>query len=160
MDEQPFTVALEQRENFEFSVWFDDPALAAITLDEPAPLGAGRGPNAARLLGAAVGHCLSASLLFCLRKSRVPVKRMRARVAGKIIRNERGRLRIGELRVELDPEIAPADRARVGKCLEIFEDFCIVTGSVRQGIDVSVAVVEGALGSSGPVPVGSAGVAG
>jgi hypothetical protein len=29
----------------------------------------------------------------------------------------------------------------VGRCLDLFEDFCIVTESVRKGIDVQVKVV-------------------
>lgn len=31
-------------------------------------------------------------------------------------------------------------RERMGRCLEIFESFCTVTESVRQGIDVKVSV--------------------
>jgi len=95
--------------------------------------------NAARLLAAAVGHCLGASLLFCLRRSRIPVKQLRVTVAGTLVRNERGRLRIGEIRVSLAPDITPEDRDRIGRCLDVFEDYCIVTESVRQGIPVTVA---------------------
>jgi len=32
------------------------------------------------------------------------------------------------------------DRVRMRRCIEMFEDFCIVTQSVRKGIDVKVAV--------------------
>ena len=103
-------------------------------------LGAGRGPSAARLLAAAIGHCLGASLLFCLRKSRIEVEELRTTVEGTVVRNERGRLRVGAIRAKLAPEVAPGDRDRMGRCLELFEDFCIVTESVRQGIPVVVEV--------------------
>ena len=46
-------------------------------------------------MGAAVGNCLAASLLFCLEKARVPVTDIRARVEGYVVRNESGRLRVG-----------------------------------------------------------------
>jgi organic hydroperoxide reductase OsmC/OhrA len=111
-------------------------------MDEPPPLGEGRGPNAARILGAAIGHCLSASLLFCLKKTRVEVSAMETKVTGTVERNEKGRLRIGTIRVQLSPEIAREDRVRIGRCLEMFEDYCIVTQSVRKGIEVDVQVAE------------------
>lgn len=33
-----------------------------------------------------------------------------------------------------------ADAAALGNCLDVFEDFCVVTQSVREGIDVEVTV--------------------
>lgn len=47
---------------------------------------------------------------------------------------------IGEIRVRLAPEVAPEQRERMERCLDLFEDFCIVTESVRQGIQVDVEV--------------------
>jgi len=111
-----------------------------LTLDEPPPLGEGSGPNAARLIAAAVGNCLAASLAFCLKRSRIPLKQLRATVEGTLVRNERGRQRIGEIRVKLAPDVAPEDRDRMERCLELYEDFCIVTESVRNGIPISVEV--------------------
>lgn len=109
-------------------------------MDEPPPLGEDHGPNAARLLAAAVGNCLSASALFCLRKARINVKGMRTTVQASLTRNDQRRLRIGGIQVKLQPEVHPEDKDRIGRCLELFEDFCVVTQSVRRGIDVKVEV--------------------
>ena len=96
------------------------------------------------LLGAAVGNCLSASLLFCLQKSRVEVAGISTRVQGELRRNDAGRLRIGHLDVEITLDTAAADGKKVTRCLSLFEDFCVVTASVRQGISVAVNVVDAA----------------
>lgn len=138
--EQGFRVELELREGYEFRADFPGTDLAPLVLDEPPPLGAGRGPNAARLLAAAVAHCLSASALYCLRRARVAVRRLHADVHGTLVRNERGRLRLGTLQVTLRPEVEPGARERLSRCLELFEDFCVVTQSVRAGLDVQVTV--------------------
>jgi uncharacterized OsmC-like protein len=107
-------------------------------MDEPAPLGADAGPGPSQLLAAAVANCLCASLLFCARKARVETGRIRADVTASYVRNESGRLRIGNMRVQLDPDFP--DPATAGRCLEIFEEFCIVSQSVRQGIPIEVEI--------------------
>lgn len=140
MDERDFAVTLTLRDGYGFSVDFEQAGVPDLLVDEPPPLGAGQGPNATRVLAAALGHCLGASLLFCLRKSRIAVKELRTRVEGTVVRNAQGRLRIGQVRVRLEPEVAPELRERMGRCQDLFEDFCIVTQSVRQGIDVQVDV--------------------
>ncbi|HET9077621.1 MAG TPA: OsmC family protein [Acidimicrobiales bacterium] len=138
-----FEVSLDQEDLYRFMVQFGQDGVEPLAVDEPAPLGAGAGPNASRLLAAAVGHCLSASALFCLSRARIPVHGVHTTVSGELGRNERGRLRIDGLRVKLDLDVADADRARMGRCLELFEDFCVVTASVRDGIPVEVEVASG-----------------
>ena len=116
------------------------------TVDEPMPIGRGAGPNAARLLAAAVGNCLAASLLFCLEKARVPIDHLEAHVEGTFERDDRNRLRIAGLSVTLMPDLGVEEgpTPRFDRCLDIFEDFCVVTQSVRAGIDVEVRVERGA----------------
>ena len=57
-----------------------------------------------------------------------------------IVRNQNKRLRVGRVEVTIDPKLAQADNAKAAGCLPLFEDFCTVTQSIRQGIDVHVAV--------------------
>jgi uncharacterized OsmC-like protein len=141
---QKFSVELEQREGFEFVVRFDWP-VAELVLDEPEPLGSRGGPNAARLVAAAVANCLSASLVFCLRsKFRQNPGPVRALASGRLERNERGRYRIAGIDVVLSIAERRGELPHQERCLEQFEDFCVVTESVRRGIPVSVSVVDAA----------------
>ena len=138
-----FSVELEQREGYEFVVRFDRPKGAELVLDEPPPLGAEHGPNAARLIAAAVANCLSASLVFCLRgKFKQNVGPIRAMATGTLERNEKGRQRIAGLDVVISLAEKKEEIPHLDRCLQQFEDFCIVTESVRRGIPVSVTVVD------------------
>lgn len=135
-----FSITVEQLEDFEFQVRFDKPQYAELAMDEPAPLGKDAAPNAARILAAAIGNCLSASLLFCARKSKVTLGPVQTRVKARIARTEKGRLRIAGVEVEIDPQIAESEKEKAQRCLGLFEDYCVVTQSVRQGIPVDVTV--------------------
>lgn len=137
-----FNVELEQKEGFEFVVRFDWP-VAELKLDEPEPLGKRGGPNAARLVAAAVANCLSASLVFCLRsKFRQNPGPVRAMATGRLERNARGRYRIGGIDVVLSISERRGELPHQERCLDQFEDFCVVTESIRAGIPVSVSVVD------------------
>ena len=61
-------------------------------------------------------------------------------------RNAKGRWRIAALNVKLRPIVRDDDVPKSKRCLELFEDFCIVTESVRKGIEVNIDVE---IGSSG-----------
>ncbi len=139
-EENTFSLELERVTDFEFTVRFDWDHLQPLTLDEPEPIGKRKGPTAARLLGAAVGNCLSASLLFCLQKARLDVSGLRTTVTGFLKRNERGRWRVGRLDVTIVLDVPGEEPQRISRCLDIFEDYCVVTASVRKGIEVNVLV--------------------
>lgn len=146
MESHGFEVTLTRGPAYQFSVRFNGLSTRYshhiapdLVMDEPPPLGEGNGPNAARILAAAIGNCLSASLLYCLERAHIPVGDMKTTVTGELARNDRGRLRVGKLRVEIMPEVG-LESPRGERCLSLFEDFCAVTQSVREGIDVEVAV--------------------
>jgi len=140
MEEDVFEVTLDLVNGYKFLADFHAEGVPPLAIDEPPPLGDGQGPNASRLLAAAVGNCLSASALFCLRRARIPVNSMRTRVETAVGRNAQGRLRVQRIAVYIEPEVAEEDVPRTKRCLEIFEDYCVVTASVRGGIDVTAHV--------------------
>jgi organic hydroperoxide reductase OsmC/OhrA len=140
MDERHFDVELTRDRAYAFTARFDQPDSGELRIDEPVPLGEGTAPNATRVLGAAIGHCLGSSLLFCLGKARVDVRDLTVRVRGTVTRNDAGRLRITDLRVTLQPVVRAGERERLGRCVSLFEDFCIVTSSVRNGVPIHVEV--------------------
>lgn len=151
-EDSTFVVTLERLERYRFSAEFNEAGYSALVVDEPPPLGTGGGPNPARLLATAVGSCLSASLLFCLEKSRVVVHGVHTKVVGTLKRNERGRLRIGALDVALVVEADDEEIKRIARCIELFEDYCVVTASVRKGVDVNVTVSDGTGNRLFPAP--------
>lgn len=132
-----FHLEIDRVHDYEFRVRFDRPG-SEMTVDEPPPLGGDAGPNPARLLAAAVGTCLSASLVYCLSRAKVSVRDLKAEVAVELTRNERKRLRVGKVAVALHPLVD--DPSAVASCLEAYEDFCVVTQSVREGLPVEVSV--------------------
>jgi uncharacterized OsmC-like protein len=138
---QSHHVTVELKNGYQFLVRFDDvPGAPKLLCDEPPPLGDGKGPNPAAVLAAAVGNCLAASFVYCLRKARVEPTGLTARVTSHVARDGRGRFRIAAIDVALSPEGMTADGNSTKRCEEIFEDFCTVTASIRQGIPVSVSL--------------------
>lgn len=57
-----------------------------------------------------------------------------------MVRNENERLRVGGLEVRLTVSGELEQSVQMQRCLGLFEDFCVVTASVRQGVPVAVTV--------------------
>ena len=142
-DEQSIELSLEQVSDYEFRLRFDDTDAPDLLTDEPAPLGHGAAPNPSRLLLAAVANCLSASLLFSLRKFKNDPGKIAAHARATLARNEHGRWRVQRIEVELAMGAAAGSLEHLDRLLAQFEDFCVVTESVRQGIEVQVTVRDG-----------------
>ena len=127
-------------QGYKFKVEFYSEGIADLIVDEPKPIGENSGPNPTRLLSAAVGYCLNSSLLFCLSKARINVKNLETIVKANQERNKEGFLRLRKLEVEMHLDVDEQDRTRVTRCIDIFENYCTVTQSVRKGIEVTVNV--------------------
>lgn len=141
-EQQQFTFSLEQQDDFAFLIRFDRD-LPPLLTDEPPPLGREAGPNPSRLLAASVANCLSASLLFALRKFKNNPGPITTSVTARMERNEDKRWRVGGVDVVIQVD-SPADSlAQLDRVLATFEDFCVVTQSVRSGLPVAVTVRDG-----------------
>lgn len=141
MSEDQIKVTLQQEEGFRFSVEFGGGGLDPLHTDLPEPVGAGGGPDPEHLLLASLANCLSASLLFALRANRNEgVAGLRAEVSAKPARNAEGRLRIPQVFVDIQLPGSNDDFQNLDRVLAKFEDFCTVTQSVRNGIDVELTV--------------------
>ena len=139
-EEGRFTIHLTQLDDYQINVQFDWKKAADLLMDEPPPLGEASGPNASRLLAAAAANCLSASLLYCLAKEEPPGHSLRTEATCILIRNEQKRLRIGGMEVKLIVADELAQSKRFERCKTLFEDFCVVSASIRQGIPIKVSV--------------------
>ena len=136
-------VTLEQQEDFHFAIRFGD-AIPVLHADEAPPLGKGAGPTPDQLLAAAVGNCLSDSLLFALRKFKQEPEPIRTEVEATIGRNAANRLRVQHIGVRITLGVPAAALQHLDRALAQFEEFCTVGESVRQGIPVDVEVYDSA----------------
>ena len=133
------TVTLQQQADYRFEVNFG-PGITPLQADEPPPLGGGQGPSPVQLLAAAVGNCLSDSLLFALRKFKQAPDPLSCEVEAEVGRNAEGRLRVLAMTARLRLGV-PAERLQhLDRVLSTFEAYCTVTQSVGQGIAISVEV--------------------
>ncbi len=97
------------------------------------------GPNPSRMLGMAILGCLSASFIFCLKKRNLTINDLKAEAEVTIARNEKGFWRVRKIDVNIFAKIDdPETRKRADQCRKMFEQYCIVTQAVREGIDVEV----------------------
>ncbi|MCM2250857.1 MAG: OsmC family protein [Ramlibacter sp.] len=139
MSEDTIRVELTQRQDYSFDVRFGGD-VPQLLVDEPPPLGGGRGPSPKQLLAAAVGSCLSDSLLFALRKFKQKPEPISCSVEAVDGRNAEGRLRVQSMKAVLKLGVAGTSLEHLDRVLSQFEAFCTVTQSVRQGITISVEV--------------------
>ena len=109
-DTQQFSFTLEQQDDFAFLIRFDHD-IPPLLSDEPPPLGKEAGPNPSRLLAASVANCLSASLLFALRKFKNNPGPITTVVTAHMDRNEAKRLRVGSVDVMI--QVDAPDRKSV-----------------------------------------------
>lgn len=141
-DTQKIVLTLEQEGDYSFQIHFDETSIPDLLTDEPEPLGGGAGPNPSRMLAAAVANCLSASLLFALRKFKNQPGKLITTATAELTRNEQGRFRVSHIQADIQLAEPAGAHASLERILAQFENFCVVTESVRHGIEVSVSITD------------------
>ncbi|MBK7549278.1 MAG: OsmC family protein [Rhodoferax sp.] len=137
------SVHLRQMRDYQFEMTFGD-AMPVVVADEPPPLGQGTGPSPVQLLAAAVGNCLSDSLLFALRKFKQAPDPIHCTVQAEVGRNADARLRVLSMKAVLTLGVPGPSLQHLDRVLDQFEAFCTVTQSVGQGIPITVEVQDSA----------------
>ena len=141
MSESSIQVQLKQKQDYQFDIHFGE-QVPVLMGDEPAPVGAGQGPSPVQLLAAAVGNCLSDSLLFALRKFKQSPEPLACDVQDEVGRNAEGRQRVLAIKAVLTLGVPAASLLHLDRVLGQFQEYCTVTQSVGQGIAISVEVVD------------------
>ena len=141
MSEHAIQVRLQQRQDYQFDIDFGG-QVPRLLGDEPVPLGSGLGPSPVQMLAAAVGNCLSDSLLFALRKFKQAPEPIRCEVQAQGGRNPEGRMRVLDMQATLTLGVEAAALAHLDRVLGQFEAFCTVSQSVAQGIPLRVEVFD------------------
>ncbi|MFO8020780.1 MAG: hypothetical protein R6U96_19310 [Promethearchaeia archaeon] len=106
------------------------------------------GPDAASLLGLSILSCLSASFIFCLNKRKLNPDDLDGYAEVAFKKDEKGYKRIKEIKVKIKPMTEdPETLKRMKQCVRemrdgemYFEKSCIVTPSVRDGININVNI--------------------
>jgi uncharacterized OsmC-like protein len=134
-----------------FKSVFDFKKTSSIIVDESVeekPQSEKLGPDAATLLGMGIVSCLSASFLFCLKKRDLSLDDLEAHVDISFHKIDKGYTRIKKVKVKLIPKTQDeAVRRRIKTCMReikrghmFFEETCIITSSVKEGLDIDVKV--------------------
>lgn len=95
-----------------------------------------------QLLSAAVGNCLSDSMLFALRKFKQAPEPIRCEITSEVGRNEASRLRVLKMTAVMTLGVPAAQLEHLDRVLETFEQYCTVTQSVGQAIPVELQVFD------------------
>jgi len=147
--EENTKVRIQLDKNLIFKSIFDFEKTKRIVIDETLDKTKQRkGPDAATLLGMALISCLSASFIFCLNKRDLTVDDLEAYADISFYKIEKGYERIKNIDVKIIPKSNDPDvLKRISQCTRemrsgdmFFEETCIITPSVREGIKINVNV--------------------
>lgn len=132
-------ISISQTGDYKFEVDFGG-AIAPISADLPPPLGHAEGPSPEHLLLAAVANCLSASLLFALRKFKQNSDQVKTTMTCTLDRNANRRMRVSLITANINLGRPAQEFEHLERILGQFEEFCTVTQSVQAGIPVAIQV--------------------
>lgn len=99
------------------------------------------GPNPSKLLALSILGCMAASFAFCLQKKNFSLPDIEGKAVITSKRNKKGFWRLKKIDIVLNPTIeSPEMYKRVDQCKKFFEQFCIISESIREGIEINTTV--------------------
>ncbi|MFX1388862.1 MAG: OsmC family protein [Promethearchaeota archaeon] len=99
------------------------------------------GPSPTKLLALSVLGCLAASFAFCIQKKNLFLSNLDGIATVTIARNNEGFWRIKKIDTKLIVKTNdPIIKKRINQCKKFFEQYCIISESIRKGIDLDVII--------------------
>lgn len=97
------------------------------------------GPSPVKLLALSVLACLSACFEFCLQKKGFTLSDLDGIAEVTFTRKDKEIWRIKKIDIELLPKIDnPEMHKSVAQCKRLFEQYCIISESLRKGMEINV----------------------
>lgn len=133
-------VGLTQEEEMLFKCELGSLKMENLYIDEKSEKNSEKlGPSPVKLLGLSVLGCLAASFSFCLQKNNFSLTDLTGNAEVTIARNNKGFWRVNKIDIEIFPQIdSPKMRKRADQCSKFFEQYCIISESLRTGFEVNV----------------------
>jgi uncharacterized OsmC-like protein len=111
-----------------------------LWMDEPEPLGEKKGPEGVTLLAGATGYCMTASLVFALKKLRVEPRNLKTYAKTELKRIENRLRRVSCITIDIHVEIDEKHHKRFEQCLKLFGQYCIIGESIRGNFPIFICV--------------------
>lgn len=99
------------------------------------------GPSPIKLLALSILGCLAASFVFCIKKRGLSLANLEGEAETIVARNNKGFWRIKKINISLIPKTNDIFiKKRIVQCKKFFEKYCIISESVRLGIDIDLNI--------------------
>lgn len=133
-------VSLKQEEEMIYKCNLGEIKMDTLYIDEKHDKNSERiGPSPVKLLALSVLGCLAASFSFCLNKKEFSLSDLLGHAEVTIARNDKHLWRVKKIDVRISPKIdTPELRKRADQCAKFFEQYCIISESLRNGIEVNL----------------------
>jgi len=140
LNELKTRVSLKQEEEMIFKCDLGEIKIGNLYIDEKHDKYTEKiGPSPAKLLALSVLGCLAASFSFCLKKKGFSIAGLSGQAEVSLARNEKNFWRVKKIDVKISPKIdTPELQKRADQCTKFFEQYCIISESLRNGIEVNL----------------------
>lgn len=97
------------------------------------------GTFSTKLLALSVLGCFAASFEFYLQKKEFSLSDLDGKAEVTLARNDKGFWRVKKIDIEILPKVDnPKMHKRTDQCKKLFEQYCIISESLRKGFEVNV----------------------